>query len=55
MKKLTKLIMILNLLMLFGLLATSCGKKAEADASSYQLVNLYGYECITNGVGIWCN
>lgn len=36
---------------------TSCRKAIEeAQANNaYQYVTLYGYNCITNYVSIWCN
>lgn len=37
-------------------LVTSCGKVDEATANGgFELRDLYGYQCITNGQGIWCN
>lgn len=47
---------IIMLLLLLNL-ASSCGSLFE-DAKAtgnYQLVNLYGYRCITNYSSIWCD
>jgi hypothetical protein len=49
-----KLIIILLLLNLFS----SCGEileEAGANVGGYQLLELYGYQCITNFSSIWCN
>lgn len=47
--KLIILLLIINLI-------SGCGELIDdANANTqYQLVNLYGYECITNYASIWC-
>lgn len=50
MKKLTIVFFILSVLSF----AVSCAQVVQAD-QGYQLVQLYGYECITNNISIWCN
>lgn len=51
-----KSIILLVSLTILNLILISCGAVFEAEATdSYRLVNLYGYECITNDVSIWCN
>lgn len=37
-------------------LVTGCGQLLEEAKATgnYQLVDLFGYRCITNNVSIWC-
>lgn len=41
------ILLVLNLL-------NSCGTDIAEANGGYRLVNLFGYECITNDVSIWC-
>lgn len=51
-----KIIIFLIFLNVLTLIA-SCGKLLEPVEATggYVQVNLYGYDCITNNVSIWCN
>ena len=52
MKKQTRLIIVLTII---NVLVVSCGAIKDSKASSsYRLVDLFGYECITNDVALWC-
>lgn len=49
-----KQILLMIALTIVNLLIVGCGAlEAEADGG-YKLVNLFGYECITNNKSIWC-
>ena len=52
MKTQTKLLIALTII---NLVLVGCGAISDATASgSFRLTNLYGYECITNDVALWC-
>lgn len=44
----------LFLIFSISFLLISCGTDIAEANGGYRLTNLYGYECITNDVSIWC-